>query len=244
MIPAATLIVLRPAAAGPPEILVVERAAGMAFAGGATVFPGGRIDDADHALAARLGHPDAAAKITALRETVEESAVAPGLVGALDPSLGPRLQTALLGGMPFADVLDAHCLTVDLAALTAFARWSPAFNHARRFDTLFYLVAAPAGDCAPVPQPGECAAAYWISAAALLARIASGDAHAIFPTKRNLERLARFDSLAAAIADASAFPLDTIRPWIEQRADGPHVCIPADRGYPVTSEPMTSAIRA
>ena len=77
-IPAATLIIIRPTAEGPPDILVVERAAGMAFAGGAIVFPGGRVDPADHALAAMIGRPDDAARITAIRETIEESAVLSG----------------------------------------------------------------------------------------------------------------------------------------------------------------------
>jgi 8-oxo-dGTP pyrophosphatase MutT (NUDIX family) len=42
-IPAATLVIFRDAA-GAPELLMVERAKAMAFAGGALVFPGGRID--------------------------------------------------------------------------------------------------------------------------------------------------------------------------------------------------------
>ena len=54
-IPAATLILMRPSAAGgPPEILMLERSETMAFAAGALVFPGGRIDPEDHALAARF----------------------------------------------------------------------------------------------------------------------------------------------------------------------------------------------
>ena len=51
-IPAATLIVVRERADGPPELLMVERAQDMAFAGGAWVFPGGRIDQADERFAA------------------------------------------------------------------------------------------------------------------------------------------------------------------------------------------------
>ena len=117
-IPAATLVVMRPAASGPPEILAVERSAGMAFAGGAIVFPGGRIDAADRAHAAALGRPDDAAKVTAIRETIEESAIAAGLSGDIDPALGSILQAALLGGTPFAEALAEHQLTLDLDALT------------------------------------------------------------------------------------------------------------------------------
>ena len=66
-IPAATLVLFRDApgggGAGAPELLMVERARGMAFAGGAMVFPGGRIDPGDRALAERSPDlPDAAAE--------------------------------------------------------------------------------------------------------------------------------------------------------------------------------------
>ncbi len=245
-IPAATLVVMRPGMAGPPDILIVERAAGMAFAGGAIVFPGGRIDPADAALAEQLGNPDAA-RITAIRETIEESAVLVGLCarsGPIDPALGPALQDALVGGTDFAALLGEHRLSLDLDALTPFARWMPAFKQARRFDTLFLIAAALPGEWVPRPQPGECQSAEWVSAAALLARVAAGSDHAIFPTKRNLERLALFSSIEAARADAAGQPLDTIIPWVEQRDGEPHVCIPPDRGYPVTSEPLATAFRA
>ena len=72
-IPAATLIVMREAAGAPPELLMVERTARMAFAGGAMVFPGGRIDDEDRDLSQALPEPDAAFRIAAIRETLEES---------------------------------------------------------------------------------------------------------------------------------------------------------------------------
>ncbi len=242
-IPAATLVVMRPGERE-PEILVVERAAGLAFAGGAIVFPGGRIDDADRAFAAALGAPHDAAKVTAIRETIEESAVAAGLTGALDPALGPLLQSGLIGGTPFADLLAEQKLTIDFGALTPFARWMPAFRQPRRFDTLFFLAPAPPGDWPPQPQPGECAAAEWTSAAAMLGRIAAGEASAIFPTKRNLERIARFAGIEEALADAGRYPLDTIVPWIERRGGAEFVCIPKDRGYPLTAELASTALRA
>ena len=79
-IPAATLVLWRDGSAG-PEILVVQRSARMAFAAGAIVFPGGRIDQADRELAMALGRPDDSAKVTAIRETIEETAVVPGMTG-------------------------------------------------------------------------------------------------------------------------------------------------------------------
>jgi 8-oxo-dGTP pyrophosphatase MutT (NUDIX family) len=242
-IPAATLVVWRDTA-GAPEILVVERSAKMAFAAGAIVFPGGRIDEADRTLARSLGRADEAAKITAIRETIEESGVVAGLDKVVDEAAGRMLQDALHSGADFGKLLAEHGIGIDFDALTPFTRWMPAFKHARRFDTLFYLARAPAGPWSPTPQAGECVAAEWANPAELLRRIERGEASAIFPTKRNLERLAAHSTLGSAIADARAHSLETIIPWIEEIDGEPHVRIPADRGYPVISEPLATAFRA
>lgn len=242
-IPAATLVVWRDAADG-PEILVVQRSVRMAFAAGAMVFPGGRIDDADRLLAEAVGRSDAAARITAIRETIEETGVAAGISGSPTPELGLQLQDSLNQGANLAALLDAHDLSLDLEGLTPFARWMPAFKQPRKFDTLFFLAAAPAGDWRPRPQEGECVAAEWANPGELLERIERGEANAIFPTKRNLERLAQHASLEFARADARAHSLDTIIPWVEDIGGEPHVRIPEGRGYPVVSEPLATAFRA
>jgi len=72
---AATVVVLRPAAAGAPAILIVTRARGASFMADAFVFPGGRVDEAD---AAQADPADALAafRIAAVREAREEAAVA------------------------------------------------------------------------------------------------------------------------------------------------------------------------
>src|SRR3990170_7280945 len=72
-IPAATLVTVREPPDGPPELLMVERAEAMAFAGGALVFPGGRIDESDLALAEPFGLADGGARVAAIRETIEET---------------------------------------------------------------------------------------------------------------------------------------------------------------------------
>ena len=242
-IPAATLVVWRDSASG-PEILVVERSARMAFAAGAIVFPGGRVDDADHQLAKAIGHPGEAAKVTAIRETIEETGVVPAMAESIDPELGLALQESLNSGRDFAELIEAHRLQLDLAALTPFARWMPAFKQPRKFDTMFFLVQAPAGDWRPRPQEGECVAAEWAAPAGLVQRIERGEASAIFPTKRNLERLAQHGSFNDAVADARAHSLETIIPWVEEMDGEPHVRIPEDRGYPVIAEPLATAFRA
>jgi 8-oxo-dGTP pyrophosphatase MutT (NUDIX family) len=241
-IPAATLILMRPAAAGrPPEILMMERAAHMAFAAGALVFPGGRIDPADHDAAARLAPrlEDGAARIAAVRETIEETGIAPALAEIPDAS---GLRADLAAGTAFADGLERRGLTLDLGALTPFARWCPNFREARRFDTLFYLAEAPPGAAASADE-AEAVRTFWSSARDTLAEIEAGRAHAIFPTRRNLERLARFASLDEARDDARRHPVRRITPWVEERDGARWVCIPEGIGYPVTAERYETARR-
>src|SRR3569623_2851288 len=76
-IPAATLGLIRDRPDALPDLLMGERAKAMVFAGGALVFPGGRIDPGDYARAAQLGldPEDGPARIAAIRETIEEARV-------------------------------------------------------------------------------------------------------------------------------------------------------------------------
>jgi hypothetical protein len=84
---------------------------------------------------------------------------------------------------------------------------------------------------------------FWASARTVLGEIEAGRAKAIFPTRRNLERLARFGSPDEARADAKLHPVRRITPWVEERDGRRFVCIPEGIGYPVTSEPYESARR-
>ena len=214
-VPAATLVLMREAKSGPPQLLVMERTGHMAFAAGALVFPGGRIDAEDHEAAELVaGTADSAARLAAIRETIEETGIAPAVAPPADPALALKLRDGIAQGRPLLDLLAEHGLALDLESLTPFARWCPNFRETRRFDTLFFL-----------------------------AEIDSGRAHAIFPTRRNLERLARFGSIEEARADAARHPVSRITPWVENRDGAPHVCIPDNIGYPVTSEPLETARR-
>src|SRR5688572_29215082 len=105
-IPAATLILMRDSLKDDaPDLLMVERAASMAFAGGALVFPGGRVDPGDHAIAANealvgIGPDpeDAAARIAAIRETIEEVGIAVGIDPIPDQAAIALLRASLAEG--------------------------------------------------------------------------------------------------------------------------------------------------
>jgi 8-oxo-dGTP pyrophosphatase MutT (NUDIX family) len=234
---AATLIVVRDRPGSQPELLMVERAEGMAFAAGALVWPGGRIDEADRNFATALGlGEDGAGRVAAIRETIEETAIPVGLSPTPDLALARALQSELIADRPLAEALRERGLEPDPAALTPFARWVPKFHAVRRFDTMFFIAHAPSGDWQPNVIEGECAAAHWISAAEVLEREKRDEARLIFPTRRNLERLAQYGSFDEIRADALAHPVEPVTPWVEERDGDKFITIPSHLGYPVTQE--------
>jgi len=236
-IPAATLILVRECTGKPPELLMVERAAGMAFAAGAWVFPGGRIDGADELLARTYeGLGDGAARIAAIRETLEETAIPVGLSAPPRPEHCLEIQAALAAEQHFADVIEQAGLSLDLDALTPFARWVPRFHAKRRFDTLFFVARAPEGDWTPTVIEGECTGASWTSAAQVLERDQAGELQLIFPTRRTLERLAQHSSFDEILADACSYAIEPISPWLEEKDGERFITIPEGIGYPVTQE--------
>ena len=251
-IPAATLVIFRDRAGGAPELLMVERAEAMAFAGGAMVFPGGRIDPGDRALAATLGGAsaddaeDLSARVAAVRETIEEA----GLPIGLDPLPGvgalADLRRALHAGEPFGEALTAAgaTLTLDtLDTLVPFARWRPAHRHARIFDTRFYITRSPPDTLAASVDATENVRLVWATAQRVLDDADAGSLRIIFPTRRNLERLAQFASFAEAAANARAPPSRASPSGSDARDGAPHLCIPDELGYPVTAELLTNATR-
>lgn len=246
--PAATMVVFRNnPSGGAPLLLMVERVKAMAFAGGAAVFPGGKVDAADFDYAAMLGGPlgldEAAARLAAIRETIEEAGLALGLKGVCDPGDCADARAELHGGDSLQVVCARHGWTPDLVQLVPWSRWRPPRHEARTFDTRFYLVNA--GNNAPLAtvDQTENHALFWASAAQVIERGDRGEVKIIFPTRRNLERLAMFGDFDAAAAHAAAYPVSTVFTYIEEREDGRWLCIPDGHGYPVTEESFSKVMR-
>ena len=247
-IPAATVIVFRRATdGGPPEILMTVRHAAMAFAGGMAVFPGGRVDDADRQLAEMMaGDPDEAAhRVAAVRETLEETGLAIGLDQQPSADEVRRAREMLLEHGALAPILDAMGWSLDLASVIPFARWHPKNeNIPRIFDTRFYLADLGTGAVELEIDATENTHLFWTTAKDALRAADEGRLSLIFPTRRNLERLAGFASFAEARAQAEATPVRKITPWVEDRDGESWLMIPDDAGYPVTGERLASAARA
>ena len=241
-IPAATIVIFRHAArGGPPELLMVTRARTMRFAGGAAVFPGGRVDQADRDFAAVHGGladmDEAAHRIAAIRETLEETGLAVGLKGAIDAERARAARAMLLESDALAPVLAAMDWSLDLDAIVPFARWYPKNERLPRvFDTRFYLADLGTGAVDVTVDETENTGLFWTTAQAALDAADRGDLSIIFPTRRNLERLAQFADFGDALEDSATYPLRTITPFFEDRDGEGWICIPDDVGYPVTAE--------
>lgn len=245
-IPAATIIIFRNAPdAGAPEVLMTVRSRNMTFAGGMAVFPGGRVDPADYELgeAVAAAHdltPDEAAhQIAAVRETLEETGLALGLAGEINAASADAARKMLAECGALAPVLDAFGWQLDLAQITPFARWFPKNEAiARVYDTRFYLADLGTGAVEVSIDHAENTHLFWTTAQGALDAAARGDIKLIFPTRRNLERLAQSIDFHEFSDHARQFPIDLVTPWIEEREGRPHLCIPDHLGYPVTGEPF------
>lgn len=252
-IPAATIVIFRDSpVGGAPEVLMTVRSRNMTFAGGMAVFPGGRVDPADFALGESISTslggaiaPDEAAhQIAAVRETLEETGLALGLSGDITAETASAARAMLGERGELAPVLKAFGWALDLDQITPFARWFPKNeNITRVYDTRFYLANLGTGAVEIEVDATENTRLFWVSAQGALDMAAAGEIKLIFPTRRNLERLALFASFEEARAQAEAIPVRTIIPRVENSDGKPMLTILEDAGYPVTSELFDTVMR-
>jgi 8-oxo-dGTP pyrophosphatase MutT (NUDIX family) len=189
--------------------------------------------------------PDEAAhRVAAIRETLEETGLAIGVTGNVDAAIAQAARAMLLESGSLAPVLAAMRWQIDLDAVLPFARWFPKNERLPRlFDTRFYLADLGTGAVDIAVDQTENTKLYWITARGALEAAERGDLSIIFPTRRNLERLAQFTDFAAAAQDCARFPVKTIMPRIAEENGQRWLCIPEDVGYPVTREPLGDVLR-
>jgi 8-oxo-dGTP pyrophosphatase MutT (NUDIX family) len=246
VIPAATVVIFRHCPqGGPPQLLMVQRAKEMRFAGGAAVFPGGRIDEADRVLAAALApeaDPDiAAARIAGIRETLEETGLAIALSRPVPAAEAAEARALLLEQGELGPVIERFGWTLELDRLVPFARWCPMRDGA--FDARFFLFDLGTGAVEVAVDATEHTRLFWASAAEALRLADAGEIQVIFPTRRNLDRLALFASFAEACAQAEGIPVQMITPRQLERDGELWLTIPEGHGYPVTGQPMSTVMR-
>ncbi len=229
---AATVVLLRDGASG-VEAWLLTRVRQMVFAGGMTVFPGGRVDGADAdlplhgvdtaALAARFGVETRLAHAlvgAAARETFEETGVLL-TVPAPEPGLDVAAARADVeaGRRPFGDLLHEHGLAVDAAALRPWSRWVTPAGEVRRYDTRFFVGALPAGAEAK-DVTSESSSASWWPVGEAIETAQRGERKMLPPTMATLASLAGFATVAEVLAGADARSLDPVRPELQVAEDG------------------------
>jgi 8-oxo-dGTP pyrophosphatase MutT (NUDIX family) len=238
------------------HVFMLRRNLNADWVGGAYVFPGGAVDPGDRApelLARCPDRDDATASahlglsegglgfwVAGVRETFEEAGVLlarSASTGQLVDPAQPRLATQRAqlndGSLSFREMVETDDLLLDVGGMAVFSHWiTPEGNH-RRYDTWFFVAAAPDGH-AYAHDEGETVASIWIRPSDALAAADRGELDLIFPTRKSIEALGRFEhaaELLEAVAQATDVPPAT-QPQIVLHADGGHrLVLPGDPDY-------------
>jgi 8-oxo-dGTP pyrophosphatase MutT (NUDIX family) len=243
--PAATILLLRDGPDG-LEVFMVVRHHAIDFAAGALVFPGGRVEDADHHLAAAMDNPnglaaaDLAFRVAAIRETFEECGVLlarpRGSDDLIDSATLKRLDDRHRAGLNagaigFDAVLESEGLVPAPDLLVHFAHWITPANQPKRYDTQFFLAAAPPEQLA-VHDGHEAVESIWISPVQALADTRSGRFKLVFATAKNLEKLSRSPTVRDALDRAKGATVVTVQPRGTRLDNGQRLLrIPAEADY-------------
>jgi 8-oxo-dGTP pyrophosphatase MutT (NUDIX family) len=265
---AATVMLLRDGPDG-LEVCMLERNLRSDFVGGAHVFPGGGVDDEDRSPAASAvcrGRDDREASrlvgvdrgglafwVAAIRESFEEA----GVLLATDRDgaslrlrdtesvrrFGHHRVAVDSGRRTLAEICVEEDLLLDVGALHYFSRWVTPLGAPRRYDTRFFVAAAPAGQDA-LHEGREVVGTRWLTPADALAEHAAGAMTLIFPTVRTLVALDRFERAGDVLEHAAAqSAVEPVVPMLRDEGGGLRLVLPGDpEGTggvydPVTGEP-------
>ncbi|MCZ2292246.1 MAG: MBL fold metallo-hydrolase [Burkholderiales bacterium] len=245
----ASLLLLRDGRAG-LEVLLLRRAERERdWLSGATVFPGGVLeaDDreaeryvlgaTDAALSARYGLPGGILELAlaAVRESFEEIGLLlacdeSGCSAAPTPAWDEWRQRLQRREATLAEACQALGLRLDLRRFFAWSHWLTPPGTSRRFDTRFFVTAAPASQVAQADQ-GEAVELMWLPPDAALD---PQRGFKLFPvTRRTLRQLSAYGSVEEALAAATrlAAPIPRVMPRHARTRQGPTIILPDHLAY-------------
>ena len=245
---ASTVLLLRDSAAREIEVFMMVRHHQIEFNSGALVFPGGSVEAGDTAIAERGElysggeRCDAAGlsfRIAGIRETFEESGILlarpKGSTALVDAKRASEIEAAHRTALnerktSFLDVLVAGDLSLAIDALVPYAHWITPEGMPKRFDTWFFLAAAPP-DQLGAHDGRESTDSVWVSPHEALEGGENGRFKLPFPTTRNLIKLGKQPRVAAALDEASGKPVVTVMPVMTRLNGGRQLVIPREAGY-------------
>ena len=215
---AATVLLLRDGPSG-LEVFMVKRPGGMVFPD-LHVFPGGKVDEADHleSICADLDDRTASARlglaagglrywVAGIRECFEEC-------GVLLASREGRMlefqseaerdrfaahRLALMSGtLSMAELCRQEDLQLACGPLHYFSHWLTPESAPKRFDTRFFATTMPAGQQA-LADTEETVDSDWVTPGEALQRQSRGEWQMIHPTFMTLMSIAPFATVQAAL---------------------------------------------
>ena len=248
-IPAATVISLRDTPTG-MEVLMVQRTKKADFAGGALLFPGGKVDDSDYEVLKldRCSLPNdvpdnqKALRVAGVREMFEEA----GLLFVRD--LGDTQviskeraevlkniyrQDLLSQKITFHEIVEAEDLVVASDLLIPFAHWITPITGRKRFDTHFLVAQSPDGHIAS-HDGSETLDTVWIDPLTAITEAEEGKRRVVFPTRMNLKKVSESTTAESAIRLAKITPVVTVLPEVHDVDGGRHLKIPIEAGYGIS----------
>jgi 8-oxo-dGTP pyrophosphatase MutT (NUDIX family) len=230
------------------EVFMMVRHYEIDFNSGALVFPGGSVDKNDKAIIEKpelysggegLDADALSFRIAAIRETFEESGILlarpKGSNALVDAKRAGEIEAAHRTALcesktTFLNVLAENSLWLALDELVPYAHWITPEGMPKRFDTWFFLAAAPP-DQLGAHDGKESTDSIWVSPRDALEGGETGRFKLPFPTTRNLIKLGKQPSVQAALDDARGKPIITVMPVMTRLNGGRQLRIPREAGY-------------
>jgi 8-oxo-dGTP pyrophosphatase MutT (NUDIX family) len=245
---ASTILLLRDGATKEIEVFMMVRHYEIDFNSGALVFPGGSVDKNDREIIAYpelysggegLDEAAMSFRIAAIRETFEESGILlarpKGSKALLDAKRASEIEAAHRadlneGKTTFLKVLTDNGMLLALDELVPYAHWITPEGMPKRFDTWFFLAAAPP-DQLGAHDGKESTDSIWVSPREALAGGETGRFKLPFPTTRNLIKLGKQGHVKAALDDSRGKSIVTVMPVMTRLNGGRQLRIPREAGY-------------
>ena len=247
--PASTILLLRDSAARREvEVFMMVRHYEIDFNSGALVFPGGSVDKGDKDIIADptlysggegLDENGLSFRIAAIRETFEESGILlarpKGSNTLVDAKKASEIEAAHRadlcdGKITFLKVLTDNGMLLALDELVPYAHWITPEGMPKRFDTWFFLAAAPPEQVG-AHDGKESTDSIWVSPREALEGGETGRFKLPFPTTRNLIKLGKQTSVTAALDDSRGKSIVTVTPVMTKLNGGRQLRIPREAGY-------------
>ena len=256
---AATIMLVRDGDHG-LEVCMLRRHLDSDCVGGAFVFPGGKVDEADRSELARTvcaGRSDEQASeivgvgsgglaffVAALRECFEEAGILlaypAGATGGdlyrpQDDEGVSRLARfraqVNAGRVGFLEACQKAGVSLAVDRVLYFSHWITPEPAPKRYDTRFFTACVPPGQTA-IHDDFETVETVWIRPTDALERSEAGEFDLIFPTIKNLQAISRFHTPAELMDAAEAAEhVPAVLPRVISDGNGVRIVLPGDPDY-------------